>query len=188
MMIGLWSVLVAAAFAGPLDPFQGEWGLDPIESDDPIPLLAGMVSGPVATGSAAARYSPDQGAGVGEDERNRVIDAVIRLLGVSSRLALTPDGESVVVTFGGEEPVTLPLGKKWSKVRRGDGSTYKMRALLDGEQLVLERRVKASVLTETFLKPVRPDELFVVVRLDATGLATGLEFRRAYDALHDTTP
>ncbi len=181
-MIG-W--LVAWAAAATVDPWVGEWGLDPAKSDDPHDALQRAIRAPVLTGGAATRLSPDGGAEALEADYQKLVTATTGLLAVSGRLGLVASGdEGVQLTFGGEAPVELTLGRKWTKVEIEDG-TLRIRAREIAGHLVLERRVKTAVLTETFLPRAEdPSVLYVVARIDGSGIE-GLEFRRVYRALHD---
>ncbi len=183
-MIALW--LASAAFGADLGRLGGSWALDPARSDDPSELLYRLARSPAVQGGAASRYSPDQGTDQGEAERERAARTVNEMLGISSRVDLAGTDDGVTITFGGEVPVEVSIGRKWKKVKRDDRDNYKIRAQQDGPHLVLERRFRSNILTETFLAPgsEATDRVYVVVRLDATGLASGFEFRRAYAPLH----
>jgi len=180
MMWWWWSDAVAGSL-----PWAGDWALDPTQSDDGPQAIERLVRGaPIQGGRAAARMSPDpaSSADVASDDRQRLVDALTKLLARSGRIELTAAEDGVTVEYSGEDPVTLPFGRKWTKVR-WDGSKVKLRAQV-GNALKLERRVSGATVVETFLPLEQEGEAAVVVRIDGAGVQA-TEFRRVY---RDVTP
>jgi hypothetical protein len=91
------------------------------------------------------------------------------------------------VTWTGKPPVTVPLTRRFVKVR-GEERTWKVRAWMDGEHLVVERRMRSTSVAETLLPPERSDELVVVVWVEGSSLGHPVEFRRVYRALAAEAP
>jgi hypothetical protein len=176
---------MSLALADDASPWAGEWGLDPSQSDDPYEAIGRAIQEPLLTGGAASQYAPDGGSDSREDDQRRLVDSTTAMLGLSGRIGLQPrPEEGLTLTFGGEDPVDLQLGRKWTKIKTDDG-TLRLRAEADGH-LVLQRRLKAALLTETFLAPDASDTMVAVVRVDGSGIE-GLEFRRVYRALNEPT-
>ncbi|MEN0061564.1 MAG: hypothetical protein AAGA48_05400 [Myxococcota bacterium] len=172
---------MAAAFAGPL-PWAGDWALDPTQSDAGPEVIDRLVRGPITTGQNAAGLSPDPTSGqqTQQDDRLRLVSSLQHLLSRSGRILLAPADDGVVVKFAGEEPVTVPLGRKWTKV---DWGKTRVRLRVEqGQNLVIERRAAGAIIRETFLPISEPGEVAVVIRIDGTGV-TPQEFRRVYRAL-----
>jgi hypothetical protein len=174
----------AAAWAGPADPWLGTWGLDPSVSDDPAEQLKAAVTAPIVTGSQAARMAPDGGATAtsGDDERTHALDDALDLLGTSGGIALRTTGEDLAVEWTGEAPIPVALDRHWVKVER-EPRRWKVRAWMDGPNLVVERRQRATSVAETFLPAQRPGEVVVVVWVEAPTLHPPVEFRRVYRAI-----
>lgn len=185
MTVLLW---LSAAFAGPdLGHFVGLWGLDPSKSDDPTEAfaLATQVA-PDVRATAAARYAPDGGVAAAEDEQEqspkRALDDAYTLLGASGGLQVATVEEGVTVTWTGTAPVTVPLTRRYVKVKGGE-RPWRVRAWMDGDHLVVERRMRSTSVAETLLPPERADELVVVVWVEGSSLGHPVEFRRVYRAL-----
>jgi hypothetical protein len=170
------------AFAGAWDPWLGVWGLDPSESDDPQERLSASVTDPVVNGGAAAKMSPDGGNSDPEEERKHALDDALELLGSSGGIELRPAGDELVVVWTGELPVTVGVDRRWVKVAR-EPHRWKVRAWMDGANLVVERRQRATSVAETFLPAQRPDEVVVVVWVEGPSLHPPVEFRRVYRPL-----
>ena len=180
-MIGLWALAVAAATD--LSSWAGDWALDPSQSDDPGAALQRAISAPLVSSGAARGLAPDGGQDDREQAQRRLVEATSAMLGQSGRIALAPtDDGDLEVTFGGDAPLVVALGRRWTKVKRPDEGLLRIRAEVE-DHLVLERRHKTLALTETFLIPTEPEIIYVVVRIDGSGIE-GLEFRRVYRALH----
>lgn len=180
-----------AAVAAPFEPWLGTWGLDPSASDDPRERLNSAVTAPVVTGSSAARMSPDGGTASNqdsdpEDQRKHALDDALSLLAASGGIALAGAGDDLVVTWTGEAPVTVSLARRWVKVER-EPRPWKVRAWMDGPNLVVERRQRATSVAETFLPAQRAGEAVVVVWVEAPSLRPAVEFRRVYRPL-DAAP
>jgi len=179
----LLTALMSHAFAADLSPWVGEWGLDPAASDDPYEKLQQAIGVPLLSGGAARGLAPDGGADDREEQQRRLVSITTRLLALSGRIGLAPtEAADLSITYGGEPSLDVTLGRKWHKVKRED-NVIRLRASAQ-DNLVVERRVKSAVLTETFLAPVEPGVLYAVVRVDGSGV-DGLEFRRVYRALHE---
>ena len=171
--------------------WAGVWGLDPSRSDDPSLAIERAYVAPMLQGGAAAEMSPDGGQVDQEAERTKLLYETLGLLGVSGRLSLAPADEGhLALEWGGGERLTLTEGK-WTKVvPEDDGGRYRIRFHDLGDQLIVERRLKTTILTETLLAPPgvvdeRPHELVVVVRIDGSSLDPGVEFRRVYRQLSE---
>lgn len=176
-MIWWWT----AAWAGPVDPWAGTWGLDPAESDDPGERLRAAVTAPIVSGGRAASMAPDGGASSAgaEDERSHALDDAFDLLGCSGGIELRPAGDGLSVAWTGEAAVVLPLTRRWVKHER-EAHRWKVRAWRDGPNLVVERRQRATSVAETFLPTTAPDEVVVVVWVEGPSLHPPVEFRRVY--------
>lgn len=170
--------------------WAGVWGLDPSRSDDPTQAIERAYVTPMLQGGAASAMSPDGGQVDNEAERTKLLYETLGLLGVSGRLSLAPaDEEHLSLEWGGGETLTLTEGK-WTRVApEGDASRYRIRYHDLGDQLIVERRLKTTILTETLIAPhggdQPPGELVVVVRLDGSSLDPGVEFRRVYRQLSE---
>ena len=84
MMWLWWSVAVAGSL-----PWAGDWALDPTVSDDGPAAIEGLLRGsPVRGGGAAAAMSPDPSSGqdVVNDDRQRLVSGLSRLLSRSGRI------------------------------------------------------------------------------------------------------
>lgn len=175
---------VSWAAAAPFDPWLGVWGLDPSASDDPSERLRTSVTAPVVSGSDASRLSPDGGNSTAtvEDEREHALDDAFALLATSGGIELAAAGDTLAVTWTGEAPVAVPLARRWVKVPRAERA-WRVRAWMDGPNLVVERRQRATSVAETFLPSARPGEVVVVVWVEAPSLHPAVEFRRVYRAL-----
>lgn len=188
-MIG-WVWMSAALAGGPdLSHFAGSWGLDPSKSDDPGEALAIASDVPPDVRMSKARQmSPDGGDSVDEDAPKHALDDATVLLGGSGGLVVAVADEAVTVTWTGESPLTLPLTRRYVKVKGGE-RRWKARAWMDGDHLVVERRMRSTSVAETLLPPARADELVVVVWVEGTALAHPVEFRRVYRAMgeHDAS-
>ncbi|MCA9489774.1 MAG: hypothetical protein KC621_07610 [Myxococcales bacterium] len=181
-MIGWVWVSVALAGEPDLSHFAGSWGLDPSKSDDPGMALSMAIDlVPDVRMAKARQMSPDGGASVDEDAPKHALDDATVLLGGSGGLVVDVVDASVVVTWTGESPVTLPLTRHYVKVK-GERK-WRARAWMDGDHLVVERRMRSTSVAETLLPPARPDELVVVVWVEGTALAHPVEFRRVYRAM-----
>ncbi len=185
-MIVAWC---AAALAAPADPWLGLWGLDPSVSDDPAERLQSAVTAPIVTGAQAARLSPDGGASAtsGDEERTHALDDALALLATSGGIELRGEGESVAVTWTGEQPVAVSLARRWVKVER-EPHRWKVRAWMDGPNLVVERRQRATSVAETFLPAEQPGEVVVVVWVEGPSIHPPVEFRRVYRSLSSPPP
>lgn len=163
--------------------WAGIWGLDPSRSDDPTMAIQRAYVAPMLTGGDAAQLSPDGGEVDHEAERTKLLYETLGLLGVSGRLALAPEGDGAIgLEWGGGEHLALVPGK-WTKVAPEEGQKYRIRVTDLGDQLIVERRLKTTILTETLLTPEEKGELVVVVRIDGSALDPGVEFRRVYRQL-----
>lgn len=183
-MIGWVWMSAALAGAPDLSHFAGTWGLDPSKSDDPGTALSLAIDQvPDVRMSKARQMSPDGGVSVDEDAPKHALDDATVLLGGSGGLAVAVADEGVTVTWTGEAPVTLPLTRRYVKVK--DDRNWKARAWMDGDHLVVERRMRSTSVAETLLPPARPDELVVVVWVEGTALAHPVEFRRVYRAMRE---
>ena len=187
MLMGalMWLATVAA-FAADASPWLGEWGLDPVRSDDPLPRLEMAARAPMlATTQQTRNLSPDRAAQDDEIEaaRRRVLSITTGMLARSSRMTLgapSSDDAGLTLEYGGEDPIDLTLTRKWAKAQRTEGR-MKIRAFAE-DQLVVERRIKTMTIVETFLPPEEDGSLFSVVRVVGSGMDT-IEFRRAYRRL-----
>lgn len=182
----LW-ILLATAFAadGPAGAWYGTWSLDPVRSDDPRPLVEQAVRGPLLNATGARQMAPDGGTGIDPDEQRRVmLNSVLGLLARSGQFTLgEPSSEQdVTLTYAGDTPIGLVLGRKWVRTRSTRG-VVRVRARLK-DQLVVERREKTVRVTETLLPPDDDGLLAVVVRVDGSGIHP-LEFRRIYRNLDE---
>ncbi|MBX2799545.1 MAG: hypothetical protein KTR31_17850 [Myxococcales bacterium] len=180
MIVWMW-VSLAWATEG-LDPWVGAWGLDPVKSDDPVQTLRMAIRAPTVGSGAAGRLAPDGGQSDRQDAQARLVKTALSMLGRSGRVEFRRDeAGAMVVEFGGESPITLSPGRKWTKVRQDDGM-LRIRAELGPDYLLVERRIKSMVLVETFLLPKEEDLTYAVVLVDGSGM-DGVEFRRVYRAL-----
>jgi hypothetical protein len=163
--------------------WAGIWGLDPSRSDDPTVAIERAYVAPMLTGGEASQMSPDGGAVDNEAERTKLVYETLAMLGVSGRLSLTPAADGAIgLEWGGGEPLALVPGK-WTKVVPEEGDRYRIRVTDFGDQLVVERRSKTTILTETLLEPKgveHANELVAVVRIDGSSIDPGVEFRRIY--------
>jgi hypothetical protein len=164
--------------------WAGVWGLDPSLSDDPTVAIQRAYVPPMLSGGEASQMSPDGGDVDHEVERTRLLYETLGLLGVSGRLSLAPGADgAIALEWGGGEELALVPGK-WTKVVPEDGERYRIRVHELGDQLVVERRLKTTILTETLIQPGEEKrELVVVVRIDGSALDPGVEFRRVYRQL-----
>lgn len=179
-MIWLCLLFTAAWAADTPEPWFGTWSLDPIKSDDPRALVDQAVRGSLLNGGGARNLAPDGGSGVDPDEQKRSIaNSVLALLARSGQFTLSkpPNEQDLTLTYAGDAPVGLLLGRKWTKLRSNRG-TMKVRAQLS-DQLILQRRERTIRITETLLEPDSEGMLAVVVRVDGSGI-TPMEFRRVY--------
>lgn len=187
-MIWLWMCLASAwAQDSVAERWYGQWSLDPVRSDDPQPLVEQAVRGPLLNSTGARQMAPDGGSGIDPDEQKRVlVNQVLGLLARSGQFTLAEGlgPESVSLTFAGDEPLSLELGKKWIKTRSNRGVT-KLRVRL-AEQLLMERRERTVRVTETLLPPDDAGTMAVVVRVDGSGVHP-MEFRRVYRNLQAVT-
>lgn len=184
----LWMALAVAWADGPeVSAWYGTWSLDPARSDDPAPLVAQAARGSMLQSAGARQMAPDNGTGVDpEVQRRQIANAVLAQLARSGQFTLGPsetDGH-VVLTWAGEPPIEVALGRRWTKVKSNRGVT-RVRARL-GAQLVLERRERTVHITETLLPRTEPETLAVVVRVDGSSVYA-LEFRRVYRDLPEVS-
>lgn len=178
----LW--LVLSAGAADLDVVAGLWSLDPLASDDPTDLLYLGLRNPTASGQSASQYAPDGGASANQDAGERALATVKGLMFSSGRVSIEPAGDLLRIGFDGHEPMEVGLDEGWVRFKREDGDRLRIRATWTGDMLVVERKVKASTLVESFLAPKDPRRMYAVVRVSSSVVSPPIEFRRAYAALH----